>query len=218
MRLVCLSDTHGRHRELKVPDGDLLLHAGDFSKRGTPAEIRDFNAWLAELPHAHKVVIAGNHDFLFEREPALARELLSAATYLEDSGCEIAGLKIWGSPVSPRFFDWAFNRSRGAEIRAHWAQIPAETDLVLVHGPPAGILDRTWLGQHVGCQDLQQVLAALQPACVVFGHIHEGYGSLRQGPTLYVNAASLDQRYRPVHPPLLLEWRDGQVVVHLEKG
>lgn len=213
MRLVCLSDTHGRHRDLRIPEGDLLLHAGDFSKRGTPAEIRDFNDWLAKLPHPHKVVIAGNHDFLFEREPDVARELLSAATYLEDSGVVIDGLKIWGSPVSPRFFDWAFNRSRGPEICTHWAQIPPATDLLLVHGPPAGILDRTWLGQHVGCQDLKQVVAALKPACVVFGHIHEGYGHVRQGETLYVNAASLDQRYRPVHSPIVLDWEAGQISV-----
>lgn len=211
MRLVCISDTHGRHRELALPAGDLLLHAGDFSKRGTPAEIQDFNAWLAELPHPHKVVIAGNHDFLFEREPEQARALLTAAIYLEDSGVDIAGLKIWGSPVSPRFFDWAFNRSRGPEIRSHWAQIPTDTDLLVVHGPPAGILDKTWMGQHVGCQDLKQVVEQIRPACVVFGHIHESYGSLRQGQTLYVNASSLDHRYRPVHAPLVLEWREGQM-------
>ncbi|PIQ25197.1 metallophosphoesterase [bacterium (Candidatus Blackallbacteria) CG17_big_fil_post_rev_8_21_14_2_50_48_46] len=206
MRLVCISDTHGRHAELTIPEGDLLLHAGDFSKRGKPSEIEDFNAWLKTLPHPHKIVIAGNHDFLFEQAPEQARKLLNAALYLEDSGVEIDGLKIWGSPVSPRFFDWAFNRSRGEEIRRHWQQIPHATDLVLVHGPPAGILDKTWLGQSVGCKDLNQALAQIRPKAVVFGHIHESYGVLKHAETLYINASSLDRHYRPQHPPVVLEW------------
>jgi Icc-related predicted phosphoesterase len=206
MRFVCISDTHGRHNELKLPAGDILLHAGDFSKRGTLAEIQDFNAWLAKLPYQHKIVIAGNHDFLFEREPEQARDLINAATYLEDSGIQIAGLNIWGSPVSPRFFNWAFNRSRGEEIRRHWQAIPTHTDLLLVHGPPAGILDKTWLGQSVGCHDLTHEMERIQPGVVVFGHIHEGYGSLRQGSRLFINASSLDHRYRPVNAPIVLDW------------
>lgn len=206
MKLVCLSDTHGRHRELTLPPGDILLHAGDFTRKGRAEEIADFNHWLAGLAYQHKLVIAGNHDFLFEDDPEQARALLSAAHYLEDSGLELEGLKFWGSPVSPRFFDWAFNRSRGAEIAAHWAKIPGDTDILLVHSPPQGYQDRTWLGQHVGCEMLEQELSGrLNPLLLVCGHIHEsaGYSYLEQ--SCILNASSLDRHYRPVQPVWVLE-------------
>jgi Calcineurin-like phosphoesterase len=100
--IVCISDTHGQHAKLSVPDGDVLIHAGDFMKFGNrPQEIVDFNRWLAKQPHRFKVVIAGNHDLMFERHPGVAKELLGNAIYLENSGAELAGLKIWGSLFSP---------------------------------------------------------------------------------------------------------------------
>ncbi|MEQ1566809.1 MAG: metallophosphoesterase, partial [Myxococcota bacterium] len=112
MRIVCLSDVHSKQDRLQVPDGDLLLVAGDLTKRGTEDEIRRFDDWLARLPHPHKVVIAGNHDFLFEHRPSEARRLITAAVYLEDELVEVGGLRVWGSPWQPRFFDWAFNLDR----------------------------------------------------------------------------------------------------------
>src|SRR6185503_8511517 len=98
---VCLSDTHDLHDRIAVPEGDLLLHAGDATMHGARGQIADFDAWLGTLPHPHKVVIAGNHDFLFERDPAAARRLVTNAVYLEDSGVTIGGLRIWGSPWQP---------------------------------------------------------------------------------------------------------------------
>ena len=103
LRLVCLSDTHGRHAELDVPAGDVLVHSGDFTARGREREVADFGAWLATQPHAHKLVVAGNHDFLFETEPARARALLGNATYLQDGLLELDGLRLWGSPWQPRW-------------------------------------------------------------------------------------------------------------------
>ncbi|PKL76957.1 MAG: metallophosphoesterase [Candidatus Melainabacteria bacterium HGW-Melainabacteria-1] len=201
MRLVCLSDTHGRHHELKVPDGDLLLHAGDFSGRGLSAEISDFNAWLGSLPHRHKLVIAGNHDFLFETDPTLARGLLNQADYLEDSGIELMGLTFWGSPVSPRFFDWAFNRSRGPEIQHHWSLIPSGIDILITHTPPHGICDQIWIGRHVGCEALRdELISRIRPRLLICGHIHEGAGLGNLDGIPVLNAASLDRRYQPVQP------------------
>lgn len=121
IRIVCLSDTHCRLHEIDVPDGDVLVHAGDFSKRGDAGEVRAFVDALRELPHPDKIVIAGNHDFLFEREPDRARALLMEAGgpghgvvhYLLDSGVTLHGLRFWGSPWQPEFFDWAFNLPRG---------------------------------------------------------------------------------------------------------
>lgn len=121
-RLVLISDTHGMHASIDVPEGDVLVHAGDFSARGREREVADFGAWLAAQPHAHKIVVAGNHDFLFEREPERARELLGDVHYLLDSGVEAAGLSFWGSPWQPWFHEWAFNLRRGPALEEVWAR------------------------------------------------------------------------------------------------
>ncbi len=205
MRLVLISDTHRRHGQLTVPAGDVLVHAGDFSSGGRPQEIADFDAWLATQPHACKVVVAGNHDFLFERDPAAARALLGHATYLEDSGATIGGLRFWGSPWQPRFFDWAFNLDRGAPLAAKWALIPDGVDVLVTHGPPHAILDRTLRGEPVGCEELAKALPRIRPRLHVFGHIHEAHGTLEREGTVFVNASSCDVRERPVHAPIVVD-------------
>lgn len=194
MKLVCLADTHGLHQQLRIPDGDVLIHCGDFSRRGRREEVADFNRWLGSLPHPHKIVIAGNHDFLFEQAPHTARSLLSEALYLEDSGAEVQGLYFWGSPVSPRFFDWAFNRERGTEIDRHWQAIPTHTDILLTHTPPHGLCDRIHGGRHVGCEALHQRLSTLQPLALICGHIHESRGHTEHLGIQIVNAACLSGR------------------------
>ena len=208
MKIVCISDTHAKHRELVLPDGDLLIHAGDISRRGWPKEVRQFLTWFASQPHPHKVFIAGNHDFLFEQESAetIAEMIPEGVHYLNDSGVEIEGIKIWGSPVQPWFHDWAFNRQRGAEIQQHWDLIPADTDLLLVHGPPFGILDRIIHGQRVGCENLLATVQKIVPKLCVFGHIHEDYGMVRKGETWFVNASVLDHGYQLRNAPVEIEW------------
>lgn len=203
MKIVCISDTHGRHDGIVLPEGDVLVHAGDSTKRGGVAEIDAFNAWLGGLPFERKVVIAGNHDFALERDPYV-RTHITNATYLEDEGCEIRGVRFWGSPWQPRFFDWAFNEDRGLLWRK-WALIPTGVDVLITHGPPAGMLDRTYSGEPVGCEELYEELERVRPRLHVFGHIHEAYGIMRRGETTYVNAAICDLQYRPVHAPIVVE-------------
>jgi predicted phosphohydrolase len=204
MRIVCLSDTHGQHGKFDVPDGDLLLHAGDATRMGRTEEIISFNAWLGTLPHRHKVVIAGNHDWGFERDPS-NRFLLTHATYLIDEGCTIEGLRIWGSPWQPRFFDWAFNLDRGAPLRRIWAKVPTGVDILLSHSPPQGILDRTSRGDTVGCEELREALNRIRPRLHVFGHIHESYGQLKQDETIFVNASVCTLRYAPTQKPIVID-------------
>ncbi|MBI2933881.1 MAG: metallophosphatase domain-containing protein [Planctomycetes bacterium] len=207
MRIVCLSDTHGFHDRIAVPPGDLLLHAGDFTMVGREDEIARFDAWLATLPHRRKVVIAGNHDWLFQLEPARARSLLAHAIYLEDSETTVEGLRIWGSPWQPEFARWAFNLPRGAPLASKWALTPSGIDLLLTHGPPRGFGDRTCGGESVGCEDLLAALRRLRPRAHVFGHIHEGYGTWRDGETTLINAAVCDEAYyAPAHAPVVLDW------------
>jgi len=207
VRIVCISDTHGQHTKLSVPDGDVLIHAGDFMAFGdTPKEVVDFNQWLGKQPHRHKVVIAGNHDLMFERHPGAARELLGNAIYLENSGAEIAGFTIWGSPVQPEFNNWAFNVARGAAIRRYWKMIPANTDVLVTHGPPFGVLDKAHPSSaHVGCEELAKAVEQIKPGLHVFGHIHGGHGLSSSKDTQFVNASVVNEAYRLVHEPQVVE-------------
>lgn len=206
MKIVCISDTHGQHDKCQIPEGDLLLHAGDLSRKGEVKEIAKVNEWLGTLPHPHKVVIAGNHDFLFEQDPVQARALLTNAHYLEDEMIEIEGIKIWGSPITPKFLRYAFNRKRGEEILAYWQKIPEDIDILITHGPPYGILDRTFLGKRVGCKDLREELKRIKPKVHLFGHIHEARGESSQNGITFLNASMLNLRYKPVHEAIVLEW------------
>ena len=190
LTIVCISDTHGFHDHTEVPDGDILIHAGDLTKHGTLGDVTDFNAWLGTLPHRHKVVIAGNHDFCFQHEPELARSRLTNCVYLEDEAATIEGIRFYGSPWQPWFFDWAFNLQRGPEIAAKWSLIPDDTDILVTHGPPLGFGDVTYRGESVGCADLLERIRVVRPKLHVCGHIHEAAGVARDGGTLFVNAST----------------------------
>lgn len=206
----------------EINHADIIVFCGDMSSRGYEREIRGFLDWFdKDLPSVPKIFIAGNHDFFFEdAHKDEIEELLSDypnLTYLNDSGCEIMGIKFWGSPVSPWFHDWAFNRyrSRGENglyqgIKAHWDAIPNDTDVIISHGPPRGILDRVNLPKpgenpHVGCDDLLEAIERVQPSVVAFGHIHEGYGTEHIQHVTYVNASSLNDRYEPMNKPITVK-------------
>jgi Icc-related predicted phosphoesterase len=174
VRIVCISDTHNRTDGLSIPDADVLIHAGDLTDRGTRDHLVHATRWLAGLPHRHKILIAGNHDFIFQQDPATARALTRDVTYLEDSGIEIEGIRFWGSPWQPWFGDWAFTLPRGEKLRDRWALIPDDTDVLITHGPPLGHGDLTSSGERAGCVDSLNAVRRIGPGLHVFGHIHEG--------------------------------------------
>lgn len=196
--IVCVSDTHGRHGNVVVPDGDVLVHAGDLTYDGGFDDVSRFDDWLATLPHRYKVVVCGNHDWCFQRSPAEARRRLRHAVYLEDEAAVVEGLRFYGSPWQPWFLDWAFNLPRGPELAAKWAMIPDDTDVLVTHGPPAGVLDLTKRGDRTGCVDLLDRVRAVRPKLHVFGHIHEAAGVAREGDTLFVNASAYTTASRAV--------------------
>jgi Icc-related predicted phosphoesterase len=210
MRIVAISDTHERHRLLAIPEGDVLVHAGDITMKGSLESISDFAAWMKVLPHKHKVVVAGNHDFCFENEQRSVVETLmkeSGITYLFDSGVVIDGVHFWGSPWQPWFYDWAFNLARGAEIAEKWALIPTNTQVLITHGPPHAIADLTIDGIRAGCEELTARIEQLPALKLhIFGHIHEGYGIFKQGGATFANASICDERYRPTHAPLVIDF------------
>lgn len=203
-RFVCVSDTHAR--TFAVPDGDVLLHSGDLTESGTLREMRTTVEWLAAMPHKTKIIIAGNHDLTLDdhndwyneeysrwhlrgKEDADAVKGLlvseeareAGIVYLQDERHEFQAKEggrtwsVYGSPWSPYFYNWAFNYRRGVEAEGLISKIP-KTDILLTHGPPAGVLDRTITGEWVGCESLAARLPRLQPRLHVFGHIHEARG------------------------------------------
>lgn len=212
MKIVCISDTHNCNEQIEVPDGDILIHAGDATVTGSIPEIEAFNDWFANLPHKHKVLIAGNHDWLFETNNLYARKLLSdKIIYLQDSFTVIERLKIYGSPWQPRFFDWAFNLMRGTELAEKWKLIPDDTDILITHGPPNGILDevpRKFFVENTGCEELikkVEELAGKNLKLHVFGHIHCGYGTTDKFGVKFVNASNCDESYEPTQPPIVVD-------------
>jgi Icc-related predicted phosphoesterase len=207
MHITAISDTHTQHHKLNLPAGEMLIHAGDISSRGSEHEVLDFIEWFGEQDFKYKIFIAGNHDFFFEKftKQEIDKLLPKGVIYLQDSGVEIEGIKIWGSPISPWFFDWAFNRHRGEDIAKHWALIPKDTDVLITHGPVFNVLDETIGGEKVGCKDLLKTLIDLQLKAHICGHIHEAYGMQEIGTSKFINASVLNQRYWMVNEPVVFE-------------
>jgi Icc-related predicted phosphoesterase len=196
MRLTLMSDTHGLHRQVPIPDGDVFIHAGDFSCRRfyETDEMEDFDTFLRELPHKHKIIVAGNHDWAFY-ESNTPESILHHAHYLQDKALIIDGIKFYGSPWQPRFFDWAFNLDRGKALQEIWSKIPTDTDVLITHSPPFGILDNPKNNEHVGCADLLEKVQRINPKLHVFGHIHESYGKVTIDETTFVNASTCGKGY-----------------------
>lgn len=205
--ITTISDTHGQHTKVDVGSGDLIIHAGDCTPMGKMEDIETFLRWYGDLDFDKKILVAGNHDWDFEKLPKYCDELCKnyGVTLLNDSGIKYNGLHIWGSPVQPEFFNWAFNRSRSTAaatkkhpfIGHHWDKIPKNTDILITHGPAGGVLDLTQEGNTAGCWLLRNKIAEIKPVLHVCGHIHEARGVFvdPSGPTTYVNASSLDRRY-----------------------
>jgi Icc-related predicted phosphoesterase len=192
MRVVCISDTHELHREIAVPAGDLLIHAGDYTFFGNGKRaILDFNEWLGELPHPHKIVTCGNHEFAVEADPNL-RRLITNATLLLNESTMVGPAKIWGSPLT-QHYGGAFGRSNAADRIRAYNDIPLDTDIVITHGPPYGILDSTpeYPGPS-GDRELREAIFRVKPILHVFGHAHSSYGVRQTRNTCFVNSALFD--------------------------
>lgn len=214
IRLVCISDTHGWTPD--VPDGDILIHAGDMSARGHRLEIQAQLDWLASLPHKHKVVVAGNHDL--ELDPALPRRRnadpdlpprgpggfkLHDLHYLDNASVELSVggrvVRVFGAPNIPRIGPFGFQYPRTED---RWAGvIPDNTDVVVTHGPPQGFLDEV-RGRPCGCASLAREIRRVRPQVHVFGHIHEGHGVAE---IVHSDAAKAGAKARAGDVPGLLE-------------
>ena len=210
IKIVGVSDTHASHWDIKIPDGDILVVAGDFCGYGTMKDVIDFNLWLGTLPHKHKIVAAGNHDKYCVGNTESIRHLFSNAHYLEHEAITLDGIKFFASPWTPAFGDWFFMYERDSErAMALWDAIPNDTNVLITHGPPSG----TSLGvvprmrqqsrEDCGCKVLRSKIEKLTNLRVSFhGHIHEGYGIDHVGKVPCLNVSALDGRYNAVNEPM----------------
>lgn len=200
MKIFAISDTHGRHEQVQIPEGtDMIIHAGDFSNVKSPAlnhnEVNLFLIWLEQQPVKYKVIIAGNHDTSIEsrfinKEDFKNRNII----YLEHELVEIEGIKIFGSPYTPEFCNWAFNRARN-KLGRIWDSIPDDIDILITHGPPKGILDLAsrdrHVSEHVGCSALLKRVLKIQPKIHIMGHLHNNEENINAGTFKLLNCKTI---------------------------
>ena len=218
MKITFISDTHTKHRQLELPGGDLLIHAGDLMNSGySQYEVEDFCKWFEAQNYDNCVFIAGNHDRLFEIEPELVKEIVDeyGVDYLQDSELVIGeewetGVKIWGSPWQPEFYNWAFNLPRcGDQLKEIWDRIPQDTDILITHGPPQDHLDVSgppYNEPNLGCELLRVKVDQQPPKIHVFGHIHGSFGYKFHNDTHFFNASILNERYDYTNKPVTVDW------------
>jgi Icc-related predicted phosphoesterase len=188
MKILHISDTHNRHRELKnLPKADVIVHSGDVSEVGTDNEVIDFMNWFCDLDYKHKIFIAGNHDFCLEDADKI-EGLDANCHFLQASGVEIEGIKFWGVPL---FF---CSEIAPTKYEHRIDAIPADTDVLITHNPPYEILDTSDVSY--GCRDLLKRILKVKPKYHLFGHIHEAYGIHKTNATTYINAAILDENMK----------------------
>jgi len=217
MKITAISDTHTKHAELALPGGDVLIHAGDFMSSGySKHEIYAFLDWISIQKYNHIILIAGNHERLFESSPELCKEILDGypnVTYLQDGGCVIDGFSFYGSPWTPAFCNWAFQSNGVLDDTQIYQKIPKNTDILITHGPAYGLLDQYkmpngQLSDHLGSKELTKWINANNPKLHICGHIHSGQGVLNEygeGAT-HINASCLGEDYKYSNKNKYIEW------------
>lgn len=215
--ITCISDSHRGHKKLSLPGGDILIHAGDFSSLGYHDEISSFLAWFDKQKYKHLVYIAGNHDISYQRNIPMKKKFLAlypGIHYLEDSEIVLEGLKIYGSPWQPEFCDWAFNLPRKSKyLQEKWDKIPDDTDILITHTAPYGILDPDSHYISVGCELLKSRVIDIKPLIHCFGHLHLGRSYRVIGPTTFVNASMCNDSNRIVNKPFVIEINEREVKI-----
>lgn len=229
MRIVYFSDTHGHHTNLDIPDGDLLVCGGDFTDKGTIPEALKFMSWFNAQPHLYKILIAGNHDICLDYRRNKPHHLVEKVFseyigdgelnhYLVNNGCEIDGIKFWGSPYTPKYGDhWVFEMERGQKLHENWSKIPEDTEVLITHGPPALILDIYNYGanqENIGDADLRYHAERVKPGLHLFGHVHESRGFIIEDNTTYINGSiKVDNSYE-LNSAFVIDYEPNGIVLY----
>lgn len=194
VRVLAISDTHNLHKQVKLAPADLFIFAGDLTVNGTKEETIDFIKWINGLDYKHKIMIAGNHETYLDGagRSRIHRMLHSSVIYLENDAEEVLGLNVYGSPCVPRCGSPAFARERGNALRSVWRHIPDDTQLLVTHAPPFGILDKNIRDEECGCVDLRHRVNSLKHLhSHIFGHIHQSKGRQEVNGVNFYNVAYL---------------------------
>lgn len=202
MRLVCFSDTHGYHNNVKLPAGDVLIFAGDWSSMGEQSEVELFYSFLIRQNFKQIIVIAGNHDkyiakFIYSDNPKII--LLHHSSFIYE------GLHFFGSPFTPEFYNWNW-MYKPMEAYGMWAKVPVDTDVLITHAPPKKIGDLTADEINVGCLELYKRVNKIKPLAHIYGHIHEGYHQpIKIDGTVFTNVSICNEHYQPLNDPVIID-------------
>lgn len=219
MKLILVSDTHRMHGQIRIPQGDVLIHAGDMTNLGELGELDSVASFFSKQPHKHKIVICGNHERQVSEDTETVKSIFEpyGIKVLHNETIEINGVKFYGEPRTPEFFNWGWMYKRGKEAEEIWNKVPEDTDVLICHGPPYGYGDLAprlfgFCGvpsgfenkpHHVGCRQQLKMLQRIKPKLVVCGHIHFSYGiHLTDFGTVIANAAICTEGYKPKNKPL----------------
>jgi Icc-related predicted phosphoesterase len=232
VRLVFISDTHEMHEAVRIPPCDILVHCGDATGVGRVDQLERFAAWCRKLKRRgdvrEVVFVAGNHDILLDAAHPLtvksglhtrALEALDGVTYLRDQAATIFGVRFYGSPWTPKFYDWAFMLVDEADGERVFSRVPAGMDVLVTHGPPHRMMDECPDGRRVGSISLLAVTTTQAPRIHAFGHIHHSYGSewdagwlgdgdvprLPDGGRCWINASICTEAYKPTNAPIVVD-------------
>lgn len=217
-RLVFISDTHEMHEAVTVPACDILVHCGDATGIGRVDQLERFNAWCRRLKKAgtcrEVVFVAGNHDILLDethsttvkgRLHGRAMQAIDDVIYLEDEAAEVLGVRFYGSPWTPKFFDWGFMLRDEVHAEAVFSGVPTGLDVLVTHGPAGGILDLCPDGRRVGSVALNRTVERARPKIHAFGHIHHSHGEIRGGGVHFINASICTEAYKPTNAPIVVD-------------
>lgn len=210
-RIVAISDDHHKRYYIDLPEGDILIHGGDFTYRGEPIERMLVIDWLNHISkkYKHVVIIMGNHDINMTRDWFVQYECLEKVAknvhLLQDTGIELEGVNFYGSPYSVRFGDWGFGEPEEKLIK-RFSHIPKKTDVLITHGPPYSILDKNKNGECCGSKALYERIKKLPNLkCHIFGHIHEGYGKKTIENVDFYNVSVLNEHYQLLNLPTVID-------------
>lgn len=213
-RCIFISDTHGCHQEvidgktvdLQITDGDVLVHCGDFSARGTVLNIVSFNEWMGKQSHRRKICGPGNHDCAVQINPSLSKGLLTNAELMIHEPFDINGIPCFFTPWQPFYKNWSYNEKVDLTRKRLFDMIPDNVEILFSHCPPYGYLDKGFQAPHVGDKMLLERIRELKKLrYVVFGHIHNGRGSVQNNGITFINCSLLNDRYELKNKPVVIE-------------
>lgn len=233
MKICALSDLHGYLPSLNLPEADVYTISGDIVPLNIQGRVLssiswyllEFLPWAEKLPCECVILIAGNHDFFFQRinrftdsffpggSELLTYQKTSKVVYLEDEEFVYKGVHFYGTPWIPDLQNWAFYKNSSG-LKEVFGKIPEGIDILLTHTPPkvgrAGkVLQFSSFnfGADYGCQELADAIAEKKPKYVLCGHVHSGDHAefITKEGVKVINVSTKNEDYLPVFIPTVIE-------------